>query len=58
MYTIWPSAGSPAFKELQSLVLRCGIFLTLKLSLLLTGDKRFKGERAVLITLIGICAVS
>ena len=29
MYTPWPSAGSPAFKGLESLVLRCGIFLTL-----------------------------
>ena len=29
MYTIWPSAGSHAFKGLESLVLRCGIFLTL-----------------------------
>ena len=29
MYTTWPSAGSPAFKGLESLVLRCGIFLTL-----------------------------
>ena len=26
MYTTWPSAGSPAFKGLESLVLRCGIF--------------------------------
>ena len=28
MYTTWPSAGSPAFKGLESLVLRCGIFLS------------------------------
>ena len=29
MYTTWPSVGSPAFKGLENLVLKCGIFLTL-----------------------------
>ena len=27
IYMTWPSAGSPAFRGLESLVLRCGIFL-------------------------------